>query len=609
MARSSLQIVLSIVTKTNFKQTGVVFWAASCINKPDEFYYGYNIDDLFEKLIKALHVTKVYIHDDDYALSYIYNYLLKKGYLYDENMDTEKRDFDQGSYNMFIVNSKCMFLKVRYKTDYASTCTFMSSKNILRNSVKEICTSYDCGIDINDIVDESIQLNYDNKLTDRICDMTVNSSKVLARAIHNVKSTMSLTELTVGSNAVKSWKKLDKDQWQKLAILPQNVERDIYLSYRGGYNWLNPLYKEKDIGEGVVLDVNSLFPYIMKEFDLPIGLPTWSKKLPYNSDGSLYKYCIIKLKLDGDYDNPAAKVKNGHLPCISNMCQENKQQSMIYNEYLDKLYATTLWLTGWDFEMMLNNYDVDSYIIDGCYIFDVEKGLFDNFINFWYDIKRNSKGAKRELSKLMLDNLHGKLGTKVENLRGGQWVHQQKQRLIMTDNGVEFGDGGDTNNTSIRYMPASIFINSIARYMIIMTAQYYYDRLIYIDTDGIHLEGLEHVDIVINGEKVINISDKLGDFKVESIFKRAKYLGLKNYIHDEYTEFDKFDNTFKHNDITSCVVKMAGASEKVRNKVNWDNFYYDSIIENSKTIMFNLPGGKVRKLTNYSIRKRSIKKD
>ena len=609
MARSSLQVVLSIVTKTNFKDSNVVFWSASCINKPDDFYYGYNLDDLLEKLIKALHVTKVYIHDDDYALSYIYNYLLKKGYLYDENMDTEKRDFAQGSYNMFIVNGKCMFLKVRYRTDYSSTCTFMSSKNILRNSVKEICTSYDCGIDINDIVDETVQLNYDKELTDRICDITVNSAKVLARAIHNVKSTMALTELTVGSNAVKSWKKLDKDQWQKLAILPQNVERDIYLSYRGGYNWLNPLYKEKEIGDGVVLDVNSLFPYIMKEFDLPVGLPTWSKKLPYNSDGSLYKYCIIKLKLSGDYDNPAAKIKKGHLPCISNMCQENKQQSMIYNEYLDKLYATTLWLTGWDFEMMLNNYDVDSYIIEGCYIFDVEKGLFDNFINFWYDIKRNAKGAKRELSKLMLDNLHGKLGTKVENLRGGQWVHQQKQRLIMTDNGVEFGDGGDTNNTSIRYMPASIFINSIARYMIIMTAQYYYDRLIYIDTDGIHLEGLEPIDIVIDGEKVINISDELGDFKVESVFKRAKYLGLKNYIHDEYTEFNKFDDTFKHNDITSCVVKMAGASEKVRSKVNWDNFYYDSVIENSKTIMFNLPGGKVRKLTNYSIRKRSVKKD
>ena len=53
MARSSLQIVLSIVTKTNFKQTSVAFWAASCINKPDQFYYGYNLDDLFEKLIKA----------------------------------------------------------------------------------------------------------------------------------------------------------------------------------------------------------------------------------------------------------------------------------------------------------------------------------------------------------------------------------------------------------------------------------------------------------------------------------------------------------------------------------------------------------------------------
>lgn len=606
MKRATLHITLSIVTSTDWKKTGVVFWAASNVQKPDQYYYGYSIDQLFNQFIKPLHITKVYVHDDDYVMSYIYNYLLENNYVLDENMDTEKLNYDPGSYNLFVINSNFMFLKVRYVYNYASTCTFVSSKNILRNNVSEINDSYDCGIDENMISNYSIQ-KYGN-VTDDDCNKCVYSSRVLAKAIHNVKSTLALTELTVGSNAIKSWKKLDDKQWQKLCILPSNVERDIYLSYRGGYNWISDKLKGKELGDGVVLDVNSLFPYIMKEYPLPVGIPSWQNSLMFNDDGSLYKYCIIKITFKGDENNPGAKLKENHLPCISNMCQINKQTSLICNEYLPKIYATTVWVTGFDYEMMLNNYDMGSYIIEGCYIFKTELGLFDNFIDFWYKIKKGEKGAKRELSKLMLDNLHGKLGTKVETLKNGEWVHQQKQKITMINNSIKIDDWCDTNNTSIRYMPISIFVNSIARYNIILAGQYYYDRLIYIDTDGIHLTGTDLVDKEVNGDLVIKISPELGDFKVESIFKRAKYLGLKNYIHDEFIDFDKFDSTFKHGEKTKCVVKMAGASDYVRSKVNWDNFYYGSIIEKSKAIMFDLPGGKVRKYVDYTIRSKSLDK-
>lgn len=36
---------------------------------------------------------------------------------------------------------------------------------------------------------------------------------------------------------------------------------------------MNPIYKEKDVENGVVLDVNSLYPSVMYEKPLPFGEP------------------------------------------------------------------------------------------------------------------------------------------------------------------------------------------------------------------------------------------------------------------------------------------------------------------------------------------------
>lgn len=612
MARSTLQISLSIITKTDGVKTSVIFWAASNMMRPDDYKFDYSLDSLFS-YIKKNHVTKIYIHDDDYVMSYIYDYLIKNNWVHDPLMNEEKRIFEPGSYDAFIINGKCMYLKIRYNYNYNSTCTFVSSKNILRNSISEINTSYECGVDINDCVDESIQLGINDELTTDMLNKTVYSSRIIANALHSVKSTFNLTELTVGSNAVKSWKKLDDKKYTYLEQLPLNIERDIYLSYRGGYNWINKKYKGVEIREGVVLDVNSLFPWIMKTYPMPIGIPVWHDKLVFvkNKDGNseLYKYSIIKLTIGGDDKHPGALLKAGCLPTVSNMCQESKTTSMIFNEYQEKLVATTVWMTGFDYELFQNNYDISDVHVEGCYVFKTKTGLFDNFIDHWYTIKREQHGAKRELSKLMLDNLHGKLGTKIEHYRGGNWIHQTKQKLTVVDGVVTLDKDTDTNNTSIRYMPISIFVNSIARMTMIYSCQFYYDRLIYIDTDGGHFKGLEPLDLIIDNQPVFKISPELGDFKVESIFKKAKYLGLKNYVHYNYTDFDKFDSTFKHGDATELDVKMAGASDEVRSKVTWDLFNYSQVIKKSKKVMKNIDGGKIRYYVDYTIREKNDKKE
>ena len=44
--------------------------------------------------------------------------------------------------------------------------------------------------------------------------------------------------------------------------LNYEIDHDMRQAYKGGFTYLNPIYKEKDIGGGVVLDVNSLYPSV-----------------------------------------------------------------------------------------------------------------------------------------------------------------------------------------------------------------------------------------------------------------------------------------------------------------------------------------------------------
>ena len=177
-------------------------------------------------------------------------------------------------------------------------------------------------------------------------------------------------------------------------------------------------------------------------------------------------------------------------------------------------------------------------------------------------------------------------------------------------NTISYKTGDKFDNKLVHYLPIAIFITSIARYLIVDNALDVYDRLIYIDTDSLHLVGREIPDIC-------DISDKLGDYKIESVFARAKYLGIKTYIHDEYefVEMITDDNNnfieykipeFPHvkgeipDKRIKTVIKMCGATEKVKENINWDNFKYGQKVP-GHTILKILPGGGVRQETEYTI--------
>ena len=53
------------------------------------------------------------------------------------------------------------------------------------------------------------------------------------------------------------------------------------VAINGGFTYLNPIYKEKEVGEGVVLDVNSLYPSVSVMYDrlIPYGYPVYFENI------------------------------------------------------------------------------------------------------------------------------------------------------------------------------------------------------------------------------------------------------------------------------------------------------------------------------------------
>lgn len=72
-------------------------------------------------------------------------------------------------------------------------------------------------------------------------------------------------------------------------------------------------------------------------------------------------------------------------------------------------------LTMTDYQLLKEHYElVDFEILDGCWFYS-EIGIFDEYIDKYKKIKQESKGALRELAKLFLNNLYGKMASSTDS--------------------------------------------------------------------------------------------------------------------------------------------------------------------------------------------------
>lgn len=357
-----------------------------------------------------------------------------------------------------------------------------------------------------------------------------------------------LTKLTIASNALANYKDSISDFNMYFPPLTHEVDTSIRESYKGGFTYLNPLYKEKDVKDNiVVLDCNSMHPSHMMNDYMPIGEPLYFEG-KYEKD-PLYPLYIQRFAC-------SFKIKKGKIPSI----QLKHTMGYIPTEYLETTDGKiiTLTLTSVDLELFYMQYDVDDEVWFDGFKFKQLAGLFSNYINYWINKKIEAKKADNKalytITKLMLNSLYGRfgLGTKV----------QSKYPTIENDK-IKYKLYPEEIRQGV-YVPVAAFITAYSRYDIITSSQairdyskkkYGKDYYIYSDTDSIHMIKLSDEELA----GIIKMDDyKLGYYKRESEAVRGIYIRQKCYI--EIDKDGKMNTT------------IAGLPKKLGKYITVENF-------------------------------------
>lgn len=312
-----------------------------------------------------------------------------------------------------------------------------------------------------------------------------------------------------------------------------NADSYIRHSYRGGYCYLVKGKENRKYLHGWTADINSSYPSNMSSESgnrYPVGMPKfWQGDIP-NLPGQSYYFVRIKCRF---------KIKEGMLPTVQikdsflysgtdylTTSDIYDYSSGTYKRYYmrkGELHDTqiTMTMTGVDYELFLQHYDVyDLQVLDGCW-FRTEIGLFDEYMYKYKKIKESSQGAERELAKLYLNNLYGKFSANDSSSYKVPYIN--KKNVL----GFELVE---EHEKKTGYIAIGSAITSYARRFVINAAQANYqgpdrDGFIYCDTDSIHCSGDP------KDAKGIKIHPtNFCAWKLESYWDEAIFVRQKTYI-------------------------------------------------------------------------------
>lgn len=419
------------------------------------------------------------------------------------------------------------------------------------------------------------------------CNITDEEKQYIANDVLVVKEALEQLfndghdKLTIGSCCMEEYKKttgaydykdlfppLDEVALDKNIFGSSNADEYIRHSYRGGWCYLVKGKENKVRHNGTTGDVNSLYPSMMHSQSgnyFPIGKPYfWSGNIIPNEAIGENKYYFLRIKTRfyiKENKLPFIQIKGNHLYkgtdslTTSDILNKDGTYNRYYKDKNGNIHdsAVIMTVTMTDYKLMLKHYElVDFEILDGCWFYSM-KGIFDNYINHYAEIKMNSKGAKRTEAKLFLNNLYGKLASSSNS--------SFKVAYVKDDESIGFYIV-PANNKKVGHIATGSAITSYARNFTITAAQKNYygvDKagFIYADTDSIHC------DLPADKIKGITVDPvKFCCWKLESSWDTAIFTRQKTYI-EHITHNDLIPVDEPYNDI-----KCAGMPQKCKDLFN-----------------------------------------
>lgn len=394
------------------------------------------------------------------------------------------------------------------------------------------------------------------------CEITDKEKEYIANDVLVPKEALEIMfseghdKLTIGSCCLSEYKSICKkslnpimreydELFPNVADIPlkdapfkeTNVDEWIRKSYRGGWCYVVKGKEGKIYTNGITADVNSLYPSVMHSVSgnrYPVGHPTfwYGDYIPEEAiKENRYYFVRVKTRFYIKKDKlPFIQIKTSFLykgtECLETSDVYDSETGNYLTHWTDSdgmLHDTRveMTLTMTDYKLLKDHYNlVDFEILGGCWFYS-QIGIFDEYIDKYRKIKQESKGAKRTLAKLFLNNLYGKMASNTDS--------SFKVAFEKEDGSLGFIPVTEKDKKP-GYIPVGSAITSYARNFTIRTAQANYygvdnPGFIYADTDSIHCE--------LSADKLVDVPVSETEFckwKLEASWDLAIFTRQKTYI-------------------------------------------------------------------------------
>lgn len=511
-------------TAKNLERDGkvrVYLWSLVNI-KTKISWHGYSIESFLDK-IRALKCRVCYFHNLKFDGNFILAYCLEKNIEVEPLVDTRSKTFFE--------------LKI-------GICRFRDSLKKFPFSLNAIAVQVGLKPKLKPPnFDRYIPFDYIPSIDE--IEYCVYDSMILSHVMEK-EFVAGRTRLTASSETYQVAKSV-KGYDVLFPSLSEDLDTFARRSYKGGFCYLNPRYQNLDLDNVYVYDVNSLYPYVMRDLPLPHGLP-------FPDDPKSNQFYVVKFYAEFE-------LNEGFIPTIQ--IKGNYRYHGRETEYLTESDGVTeLYMSKEDYELAHRHYDFYLEYGHEYQTYNVKTGVFKDIIDKNNALKEKATeegdGFTRLISKLNNNMLYGAFGINPTRWSGSPYLD---------DEGVVTWNLDKTEIPS-RYVPFASAVTSHARNITITSAQKNYEDFIYADTDSLHL---------LHPAKDINLDrKKLGCWKHEhpdgrDSYAKGKYLRQKGYAHaDEnykiYESYDSYGNFLSE-------MKFSGVPDEAKKGFLWENLY------------------------------------
>lgn len=579
------EFVADFETTTNEKDCRVWAFGICDIDNLDNVIIGTSLDDFMKWCMNQPDNPKVHFVNLKFDSQFILYWLFHNGFTHVSNEDRASNTFTT------IINNKGLFYSIEVifylKGKRVKKVTFCDLTKLIPLSVEKIAKAFKLPISKGKI-DYAAHDNLPpgSPISEKEKEYITNDVRIPAYALAYFRS-QGLERMTIGSCALYEYKQIvGKKNFQRWFPTPKYFD-DIKPCYKGGYVYLNPKFAGKKVGAGIVLDKNSMFPWVMRTKLLPWGTPIFYRG-QYKQD-DMYPLYIQMLRC-------SFELKPGKLPTVQ------IKHSLHYSgtEYLTTSNdeEIILVMTSVDLELFFEHYEVTNpEFLSGWKFRGAAEVLFNDYVDKWnakkVEAREQNNPGLSYVAKNYLNHLYGKFGTSNKA--------QSKIPYLGEDDAIHYHDTKPEPKDGI-YLPVAAFITAWARFEMVSAAQKIMDdynsgkskiQFLYCDTDSLHCYSED-----FSLPEGLDIDQfRLGAWKFESKFRKAKYLRCKCYIEDSTEDIDLIEP-----DEWKLKVTVSGMPEDCRSQVNFNNFKIGAVYTGKKQPRA-VKGGVILEDIDFTIKK------